>query len=154
MFECCVDNDCISICMYERIIDCVGSSPAPVSEGASTIHLPVKDCHITEGTNCTMYGWGETKSTTAFSHQYATFHRNRHSTKARYVWPLTLTGFCNFHLLRYRIRWGTEHCNHADGQQRHVLANQRGCWREQNMRRRQERRRCMWCKEHKSTSAD
>ncbi|XP_056878848.1 hepatocyte growth factor a isoform X1 [Takifugu flavidus] len=37
--------------------------PAPVSEGASTIHLPVKDCHITEGTNCTMYGWGETKNT-------------------------------------------------------------------------------------------
>ncbi|XP_023277260.1 hepatocyte growth factor-like, partial [Seriola lalandi dorsalis] len=37
--------------------------PAPVSEGASTIHLPVKDCHITEGTNCTMYGWGETKDT-------------------------------------------------------------------------------------------
>ncbi|XP_058479494.1 hepatocyte growth factor a [Solea solea] len=37
--------------------------PAPVSEGASTVHLPVKDCHITEGTNCTMYGWGETKNT-------------------------------------------------------------------------------------------
>uniref|UniRef100_A0A672IWE3 Hepatocyte growth factor-like n=1 Tax=Salarias fasciatus TaxID=181472 RepID=A0A672IWE3_SALFA len=37
--------------------------PAPVSEGASTIHLPVRECHITEGTNCTMYGWGETKST-------------------------------------------------------------------------------------------
>ncbi|XP_047245164.1 hepatocyte growth factor a isoform X2 [Girardinichthys multiradiatus] len=37
--------------------------PAPVSEGASTIHLPVKECHITEGTNCTMYGWGETKNT-------------------------------------------------------------------------------------------
>ncbi|XP_056281007.1 hepatocyte growth factor a [Pseudoliparis swirei] len=36
--------------------------PAPVSEGASTIHLPVKECHITEGTNCTMYGWGETKN--------------------------------------------------------------------------------------------
>lgn len=48
----------------------VCSSPAPFSEGASTIHLPVKDCHITEGTNCTMYGWGETKST-AFFHQYA-----------------------------------------------------------------------------------
>lgn len=45
-------------------------SPAPVSEGASTIHLPVKDCHITEGTNCTMYGWGETKST-AFLLTYA-----------------------------------------------------------------------------------
>ncbi|XP_070848307.1 hepatocyte growth factor-like [Chaetodon trifascialis] len=39
------------------------ADPAPVSEGASTIHLPVKECHITEGTNCTMYGWGETKST-------------------------------------------------------------------------------------------
>uniref|UniRef100_A0A8D2ZJ23 Hepatocyte growth factor a n=1 Tax=Scophthalmus maximus TaxID=52904 RepID=A0A8D2ZJ23_SCOMX len=39
------------------------ADPAPVSEGASTIHLPVKDCHITEGTNCTMYGWGETKNT-------------------------------------------------------------------------------------------
>ncbi|XP_035003919.1 hepatocyte growth factor a isoform X1 [Hippoglossus stenolepis] len=37
------------------------ADPAPVSEGASTIHLPVKDCHIPEGTNCTMYGWGETK---------------------------------------------------------------------------------------------
>ncbi|KAM6896809.1 hepatocyte growth factor-like [Lycodopsis pacificus] len=37
--------------------------PAPVSEGASTIHLPVKECHIPEGTNCTMYGWGETKTT-------------------------------------------------------------------------------------------
>ncbi|KAI9533569.1 hypothetical protein NQZ68_021104 [Dissostichus eleginoides] len=37
--------------------------PAPVSEGASTIHLPVKECHIPEGTNCTMYGWGETKNT-------------------------------------------------------------------------------------------
>lgn len=48
-------------------------SPAPVSEGASTIHLPVKDCHITEGTNCTMYGWGETKST-AFFHPYAICH--------------------------------------------------------------------------------
>ncbi|TNN55776.1 Hepatocyte growth factor [Liparis tanakae] len=36
--------------------------PAPVSEGASTMHLPVKECHITEGTNCTMYGWGETKN--------------------------------------------------------------------------------------------
>lgn len=45
-------------------------SPAPVSEGASTIHLPVKDCHIAEGTNCTMYGWGETKST-AFFYPYA-----------------------------------------------------------------------------------
>uniref|UniRef100_A0A673BG26 Hepatocyte growth factor a n=1 Tax=Sphaeramia orbicularis TaxID=375764 RepID=A0A673BG26_9TELE len=39
------------------------ADPAPVSEGASTIHLPVKECHIAEGTNCTMYGWGETKST-------------------------------------------------------------------------------------------
>ncbi|CAG5927518.1 unnamed protein product [Menidia menidia] len=37
--------------------------PAPVSEGASTIHLPVRECHIAEGTNCTMYGWGETKNT-------------------------------------------------------------------------------------------
>uniref|UniRef100_A0A8C8DXZ8 Hepatocyte growth factor a n=1 Tax=Oryzias sinensis TaxID=183150 RepID=A0A8C8DXZ8_9TELE len=36
--------------------------PAPVSEGASTIHLPVKECHINQGTNCTMYGWGETKN--------------------------------------------------------------------------------------------
>uniref|UniRef100_A0A672IT41 Hepatocyte growth factor-like n=1 Tax=Salarias fasciatus TaxID=181472 RepID=A0A672IT41_SALFA len=43
--------------------------PAPVSEGASTIHLPVRECHITEGTNCTMYGWGETKST-AFFHTH------------------------------------------------------------------------------------
>ncbi|KAG8005603.1 Hepatocyte growth factor [Nibea albiflora] len=39
------------------------ADPAPVSEGASTIHLPVKECHIPEGTNCTMYGWGETKNT-------------------------------------------------------------------------------------------
>ncbi|XP_068611330.1 hepatocyte growth factor-like [Brachionichthys hirsutus] len=39
------------------------TDPAPVSEGASTIHLPVKECHIAEGTNCTMYGWGETKNT-------------------------------------------------------------------------------------------
>uniref|UniRef100_A0AAV2IXU0 Hepatocyte growth factor n=1 Tax=Knipowitschia caucasica TaxID=637954 RepID=A0AAV2IXU0_KNICA len=39
------------------------SNPAPLSEGASTIHLPVKECHIPEGTNCTMYGWGETKGT-------------------------------------------------------------------------------------------
>ncbi|XP_041819914.1 hepatocyte growth factor a isoform X1 [Chelmon rostratus] len=39
------------------------ADPAPVSEGASTIHLPVKECHIAEGTNCTMYGWGETKNT-------------------------------------------------------------------------------------------
>uniref|UniRef100_A0A8C6U9B6 Hepatocyte growth factor a n=1 Tax=Neogobius melanostomus TaxID=47308 RepID=A0A8C6U9B6_9GOBI len=39
------------------------TDPAPVSEGASTIHLPVKECHIPEGTNCTMYGWGETKNT-------------------------------------------------------------------------------------------
>uniref|UniRef100_A0A3Q4GXE5 Hepatocyte growth factor a n=1 Tax=Neolamprologus brichardi TaxID=32507 RepID=A0A3Q4GXE5_NEOBR len=39
------------------------ADPAPVSEGASTIHLPVKDCRIPEGTNCTMYGWGETKNT-------------------------------------------------------------------------------------------
>ncbi|KAK2859015.1 hypothetical protein Q5P01_003635 [Channa striata] len=39
------------------------ADPAPVSEGASTIHLPVKECQITEGTNCTMYGWGETKNT-------------------------------------------------------------------------------------------
>nr|XP_057933860.1 hepatocyte growth factor-like [Doryrhamphus excisus] len=39
------------------------SDPAPVSEGASTIHLPVKECHIAVGTNCTMYGWGETKNT-------------------------------------------------------------------------------------------
>nr|XP_054595709.1 hepatocyte growth factor a isoform X2 [Nothobranchius furzeri] len=38
-------------------------NPAPVSEGASTIHLPVKECHIAEGTNCTVYGWGETKNT-------------------------------------------------------------------------------------------
>uniref|UniRef100_A0A8C5HD14 Hepatocyte growth factor-like n=1 Tax=Gouania willdenowi TaxID=441366 RepID=A0A8C5HD14_GOUWI len=38
------------------------ADPAPVSEGASTIHLPVRECHITEGTNCTMYGWGETKN--------------------------------------------------------------------------------------------
>ncbi|XP_075886240.1 hepatocyte growth factor a [Nelusetta ayraudi] len=37
--------------------------PAPMSEGASTIHLPIKDCHMPEGTNCTMYGWGETKNT-------------------------------------------------------------------------------------------
>lgn len=51
----------------------VGSSPAPVSEGASTIHLPVKDCRIPEGTNCTMYGWGETKST-AFFQPHAAFH--------------------------------------------------------------------------------
>lgn len=51
----------------------VGSSPAPVSEGASTIHLPVKDCRIPEGTNCTMYGWGETKST-AFFQPHAVFH--------------------------------------------------------------------------------
>lgn len=51
----------------------VVSSPAPVSEGASTIHLPVKDCRIPEGTNCTMYGWGETKST-AFFHPHAAFH--------------------------------------------------------------------------------
>ncbi|TMS03091.1 Hepatocyte growth factor [Larimichthys crocea] len=39
------------------------ADPAPVSEGASTIHLPVKECHIPEDTNCTMYGWGETKNT-------------------------------------------------------------------------------------------
>ncbi|XP_034018825.1 hepatocyte growth factor-like [Thalassophryne amazonica] len=39
------------------------SEPAPVSEGATTIHLPVTECHIAEGTNCTMYGWGETKNT-------------------------------------------------------------------------------------------
>ncbi|KAM8884118.1 hepatocyte growth factor-like isoform 1-T1 [Synchiropus picturatus] len=39
------------------------ADPAPVSQGASTIHLPVKECHIAEGTNCTMYGWGETKNT-------------------------------------------------------------------------------------------
>ena len=37
--------------------------PAPVSEGATSIQLPVRECHIREGTNCTMYGWGETKST-------------------------------------------------------------------------------------------
>ncbi|CAL8242496.1 unnamed protein product [Merluccius merluccius] len=37
--------------------------PAPVSEGATSIHLPVRECHIREGTNCTMYGWGETKNT-------------------------------------------------------------------------------------------
>lgn len=44
-----------------------------MSEGASTIHLPVKECHITEGTNCTMYGWGETKST-AFFHPICQRH--------------------------------------------------------------------------------
>uniref|UniRef100_A0A3Q1CEN8 Hepatopoietin-A n=1 Tax=Amphiprion ocellaris TaxID=80972 RepID=A0A3Q1CEN8_AMPOC len=58
------------------------ADPAPVSEGASTIHLPVKECHITEGTNCTMYGWGETKSTdffhphhciSVFTHKYRYF---------------------------------------------------------------------------------
>ncbi|CAL8318428.1 unnamed protein product [Lota lota] len=37
--------------------------PAPVSEGATSIQLPVRECHIREGTNCTMYGWGETKDT-------------------------------------------------------------------------------------------
>ncbi|XP_059895105.1 LOW QUALITY PROTEIN: hepatocyte growth factor-like [Gadus macrocephalus] len=37
--------------------------PAPVSEGATSIQLPVRECHIREGTNCTMYGWGETKNT-------------------------------------------------------------------------------------------
>uniref|UniRef100_A0A3Q2NV28 Hepatocyte growth factor a n=1 Tax=Fundulus heteroclitus TaxID=8078 RepID=A0A3Q2NV28_FUNHE len=36
---------------------------APLSAGASPIHLPVKECHMAEGTNCTMYGWGETKNT-------------------------------------------------------------------------------------------
>ncbi|XP_068163054.1 hepatocyte growth factor-like [Antennarius striatus] len=39
------------------------ADPAPMYDGASTIHLPVKECHIAEGTNCTMYGWGETKNT-------------------------------------------------------------------------------------------
>ncbi|CAL8330351.1 unnamed protein product, partial [Boreogadus saida] len=37
--------------------------PAPVSQGATSIQLPVRECHIREGTNCTMYGWGETKNT-------------------------------------------------------------------------------------------
>lgn len=54
----------IHFLFFLAIILC--SSPAPVSEGASTIHLPVKECHVAEGTNCTMYGWGETKSTAFF----------------------------------------------------------------------------------------
>ncbi|KAM6985866.1 hepatocyte growth factor a [Aplochiton taeniatus] len=37
--------------------------PAPLSEKAYTIQLPVKECSVAEDTNCTMYGWGETKGT-------------------------------------------------------------------------------------------
>uniref|UniRef100_A0A8C7INE6 Hepatocyte growth factor a n=1 Tax=Oncorhynchus kisutch TaxID=8019 RepID=A0A8C7INE6_ONCKI len=37
--------------------------PAPLSEHAFTIQLPVAGCGVTDGTNCLMYGWGETKGT-------------------------------------------------------------------------------------------
>uniref|UniRef100_A0A6Q2XQS4 Hepatopoietin-A n=1 Tax=Esox lucius TaxID=8010 RepID=A0A6Q2XQS4_ESOLU len=37
--------------------------PAPLSEHAFTIQLPVAGCGVAEGTNCLMYGWGETKGT-------------------------------------------------------------------------------------------
>lgn len=57
---------------------------------------------------------------------------------------VTLSLICVF--FRHRPRWGTEQCNHAYGQQRHVLTNQRERWGEQNMCWRQKRRRRMWCK--------
>lgn len=49
-------------------------------------------------------------------------------------------------VFRYRIRGDPQRCHHADGQQRHVLTNQRGRRGEQNMCRRQERGRRVWCK--------
>lgn len=52
--------------LFDSVFCFVFCSAAPASEGAFTIHLPVKDCHIPEGTNCSMYGWGETKSTAVF----------------------------------------------------------------------------------------
>ncbi|XP_067110843.1 hepatocyte growth factor a [Osmerus mordax] len=39
------------------------TQPAPLSEQAFTIPLPVAGCSVTEDTNCLMYGWGETKGT-------------------------------------------------------------------------------------------
>ncbi|XP_055761631.1 hepatocyte growth factor-like [Salvelinus fontinalis] len=39
------------------------AKPAPLSEHAFTIQLPVAGCGVTDGTNCLMYGWGETKGT-------------------------------------------------------------------------------------------
>lgn len=83
-------------CDYNLWLFYVYSSPAPVSEGASTIHLPVKECHITEGTNCTMYGWGETKST-AFFHPYTKpFPTLTIITTQGFLQHQTLTVFCIF----------------------------------------------------------
>ncbi|KAL4617936.1 hepatocyte growth factor-like [Arapaima gigas] len=39
------------------------SQPAILSERVQRIQLPVAGCTMKEGTNCTMYGWGETKGT-------------------------------------------------------------------------------------------
>ncbi|MFT7799312.1 hepatocyte growth factor isoform X2 [Arapaima gigas] len=39
------------------------SQQALQTEHVRTIQLPVAGCSIKEGTNCTMYGWGETKGT-------------------------------------------------------------------------------------------
>ncbi|XP_030631574.1 hepatocyte growth factor a [Chanos chanos] len=37
------------------------TQPAPLSEHVWTIQLPVAGCQMKEGSNCLMYGWGETK---------------------------------------------------------------------------------------------
>lgn len=133
---------------------CVCRSPAPVSEGASTIHLPVKDCHIAEGTNCTMYGWGETKST-AFFHPHAMslciLTSTQSPKKKEYVQHLTTPCMCtciSLTLFRYRTRWDAECGDHAYGEQWHVLTDQRGRRGKQDMCRRQERGRRVWCKGH------
>uniref|UniRef100_A0A3P8X7I2 Hepatocyte growth factor n=1 Tax=Esox lucius TaxID=8010 RepID=A0A3P8X7I2_ESOLU len=58
---------CIHSCVCLCICVCVSSfyvptfRPAPLSEHAFTIQLPVAGCGVAEGTNCLMYGWGETK---------------------------------------------------------------------------------------------
>uniref|UniRef100_A0A6Q2XRU5 Hepatopoietin-A n=1 Tax=Esox lucius TaxID=8010 RepID=A0A6Q2XRU5_ESOLU len=60
---------CIHSCVCLCICVCVSSfyvptfRPAPLSEHAFTIQLPVAGCGVAEGTNCLMYGWGETKGT-------------------------------------------------------------------------------------------
>lgn len=51
-----------------------------------------------------------------------------------------------YSLFRHRPWWSTEHCHHADGQQRHVLTNERECRGQQNMCWWEDRGRCMWCK--------
>ena len=89
-----------------------------------------------------MYGWGETKGT-AFTRQSAkTLHSIIVIIQTKEMWFV----FSSPH--RRGIRRGPEHGHHADGQQWHVLANQRGRRGKQDLRRRHERRRSLWCKEN------